>query len=489
MFLGINSINHDASVALIEPCVSSHHKILFAGHAERYSRVKNDEHINRELLNDCFKYGSPTKIFWYEKPWLKATRKWYSGQTPYTYNLKEYLAQFNLDHLPIETVNHHEAHAAMGYYTSGFDNAHVLVVDAIGEWNTTSIWKAKNGKLIRVLTQNYPHSMGLFYSAITQACDLKPNEEEYILMGMAAYGHPYHAEQLKKELFSVFKPPMIKLKENLHKGCKHYFENKNWNKYDIAASAQAVFEEFILKTTEWIAQDADNIKNLIIVGGAALNCVANGKIRDAGLFDNIWVPPNPGDAGLCIGAVAAKTQRHVEFDNAYLGYNIDKEFNLRGLMETLERGEITAIAHGRAEFGPRALGHRSLVADPRGSEIKDRVNEIKKRQKFRPFAPVILEEHANIYFANTKYNQEYMQWTNVCRFPEEFPAICHVDGTSRIQTVPKNNSFIRKVLEAFYSRTGCPMLLNTSLNIKGEPLVNSWQDAERFSKLHNVKVF
>jgi len=125
----------------------------------------------------------------------------------------------------------------------------------------------------------------------------------------------------------------------------------------------------------------------------------------------------------------------------------------------------------------------------RGSEIKDRVNEIKKRQKFRPFAPLILEEHATVYFQNVKYNQEYMQWTNNCRFPDEFPAICHVDGTSRIQTVPKNNSLIRKVLEGFYNKTGCPMLLNTSLNIKGEPLVNTWQDAERFSKLHDVKVF
>jgi carbamoyltransferase len=207
------------------------------------------------------------------------------------------------------------------------------------------------------------------------------------------------------------------------------------------------------------------------------------------MFKNIWVPPNPGDAGLSLGAVLAVTRKQAVFDHAYLGTDIGRDLDIGSVIQSLLDSGIVGVANGRAEWGPRALGNRSLLADPRGSDVKDRVNAIKKREEFRPFAPVILEEHAEKYFRNIRYNQRYMQWTNECLYPEQFPAIVHVDGTSRIQTVPNNNTSIRRILEAWYERTGCPMLLNTSLNIKGEPLVNTWDDALRFSKLNEVIVY
>jgi carbamoyltransferase len=481
--LGINALNHDASVTLTNGT-----DILFAAHAERYSRIKNDSDLNCDLLDDCLSNGEPDEICWYEKPWAKFTRKLYSGESLDYYSVKDYLSKYNLKNIPIHTVNHHEAHAAMGYFTSGFDAAAVVVMDAIGEWNCTSIWQGVGTDLKRKLTINYPYSMGLFYSAVTQAVGLKPNEEEYILMGMAAYGKPIHAEQMIKDLFVKWKPPNLISQYNFHRGLNWYFADKNWNSMDIAASAQYLSEQFTLGCGQWVKQHLPN-DNLVLVGGVSLNCVANGKLRDTDMFKNIWVPPNPGDSGLSLGAICAVQKQHIRFTDACLGYEIQKELDITGLINTLSTQGIAALAHGRAEFGPRALGNRSLLADPRGATIKDRVNKIKKRQAFRPFAPIVLEEYAADIFENVKYNQQYMQWTNVCRFPELYPAICHVDNTSRIQTVPKNNSHIRKILEAWHAKTGCPMLLNTSLNIKGQPLVNSWQDAEDFGKHYGVSVF
>ena len=200
--------------------------------------------------------------------------------------------------------------------------------------------------------------------------------------------------------------------------------------------------------------------------------------------------PNPGDAGSSLGAAALAYGGPVRFDNAYLGTEISGPYPVNAILDSLLTDKITGVASGRAEFGPRALGNRSLLADPRGPDIKDRVNQIKRRQEFRPFAPVILEEHVNDYFDMPRgfIDSSYMQVVGHCRHPELFPAIVHHDGTSRIQTVPANSSGLRELLEKWYVVTGCPMLLNTSLNIKGEPMVNDRADADRFEKLYNVKV-
>jgi carbamoyltransferase len=207
-------------------------------------------------------------------------------------------------------------------------------------------------------------------------------------------------------------------------------------------------------------------------------------------FDNIWIMPCPGDAGSSLGAAALAYGYRVQWTGADLGHDIPGDYPVDSAMAALLRDRIVGVASGRAEFGPRALGNRSLLADPRGSEIKEKVNDIKRRQQFRPFAPVILEELADTYFDMPRCwsDSRYMQIVARCRHPYLFPAVIHVDDTSRVQTVPKDGSGIRKLLEAWYAETGCPMLLNTSLNIRGEPMVNDRADADRFEQLYGVRV-
>jgi carbamoyltransferase len=200
--------------------------------------------------------------------------------------------------------------------------------------------------------------------------------------------------------------------------------------------------------------------------------------------------PNPGDCGSSLGAAALSYGKKLNWQNAYLGTDIPGPYPVKDLISELLTNKIVGVASGRAEFGPRALGNRSLLADPRGRDIKDRVNEIKRRQKFRPFAPVILEELVDQYFEMPKNwsASRYMQVVAKCKYPDKFPAIVHADGTSRVQTVSKDASGIRELLEKWYLMTDCPMLLNTSLNIRGEPMVNDRSDADRFEKLYGIKV-
>ena len=226
------------------------------------------------------------------------------------------------------------------------------------------------------------------------------------------------------------------------------------------------------------------------MGGVALNCLANQYLGR--YFNDIWIMPNPGDAGSSLGAAALAHGRPIRWAGPYLGHNIAGDYPVDAIIECLSHDRICGVASGHAEFGPRALGNRSLFADPRGSDIKDRVNAIKRRQKFRPFAPVILEEMADQFFDFSPgwRSSPYMQSVARCRYPDLYPAICHFDGTSRVQTVERSNkSGVRQLLEKWFLLTGCPMLLNTSLNIRGEPMVNDRADADRFEKLYNVKVF
>jgi carbamoyltransferase len=224
------------------------------------------------------------------------------------------------------------------------------------------------------------------------------------------------------------------------------------------------------------------------MGGVALNCSANRLLGEH--FDRIWIMPCPGDAGSSLGAAALAFKRKIFWRNAYLGYAIDGAYPVNSVLDHLLSTGIVGVASGRAEFGPRALGNRSLLADPRGNDIKDRVNEIKRRQKFRPFAPVILEELADQFFDMPRgwHHSRYMQSVACCRHPDLFPAIVHADGSSRVQTVPRDGTGIRELLEKWYVMTGCPMLLNTSLNIRGEPMVNDRADADRFERLYSVPV-
>jgi carbamoyltransferase len=318
---------------------------------------------------------------------------------------------------------------------------------------------------------------------MTQRVGLRPLDEEYILMGMAAYGKPIHV----KEMLTLFNDTVtLDFKENLHVGVNDNFLS-GANEMDIASSAQHI-AEWLIKMVMAKAKEVGHSKNLVYGGGVALNCLANRLLGD--YFKNIWIMPNPGDAGSSLGAACIGYGKRINWTNAFLGHDISGPYPTNRILDSLLTDKIVGVANGRAEFGPRSLGNRSLLADPRGNEIKDKVNEIKRRQKFRPFAPVILEEYADMYFdmPHGFDNSRYMQVIARCRHPDLFPAIVHHDGTSRVQTVPKDGSGIRELLEKWYVMTGCPMLLNTSLNIRGEPMVNDRNDADRFELKYNVKV-
>ena len=487
--LGISAGFHDASATVID----TRGEILFAGHSERYSKLKNDPNLSDGLISELCPWQYDTIAF-YERPWLHNLQQLYTGQRhfgPWTVRgaLQQQLGLWYTKPAEHEVCfPHHLSHAAAGFQTSPFDRATVVVIDAIGEFDTISIYAAEyvNGRAVykKLWGQRYPHSIGLFYSAMTEQVGLKPMEEEYILMGMSAYGSPLPSVVMQQQL--VDSVEHVRFKENLHIGSSYYYQD-HFDAEDIAAGAQQVAEELIASVMKR-AQAFGFSTNLVYQGGVALNCLANRTLGN--YFENIWIMPCPGDAGSSLGAAALAYGGKINFDHAYLGRNISGTYPVHALVRGLLRDRIVGVASGRAEFGPRALGNRSLLADPRGPDIKDRVNEIKRRQKFRPFAPVILAEHCDEFFDMPRGfgSSPYMQSVARCRRPDAFPAIVHHDGTSRVQTVDRNGSGIRRLLEAWYAATGCPMLLNTSLNIRGEPMVNTRADADRFEQLYGVEV-
>lgn len=485
MILGITGQNHDASMALIDG-----QNILWAAHSERYTRLKNNPLLNLDMVKELYEYGSPSQIVWFEKPYPKNIRRLWSGERPWHKSPKEELERVGLGNIPIEYVWHHESHAAAGYYTSKFDSADIVVIDAIGEWDTVSYWKGLGSSIKKQWSKKYPNSIGLFYTAFTHYLGLKPNEEEYILMGMAALGQPKYINEMLDFFFVDWNPPSLKLRYNLHQGCRWWDRPQDATDYDIAATVQAIYELYIVALLTDITLWKPVNKNLVLMGGCALNCVANNKIAKLGIYENIWIMPNPGDAGSAIGSVAALTKQHLNWQGPYLGTNIDRPLDIDKIVDDLMNGKVVAVANGRAEFGPRALGNRSLLCDARGPDAKDKMNALKKREAFRPFAPAVLEEHAKIYFDMPVPSTPYMQFVADCIQPDLLPGICHYDNTSRVQTVTaSDNPVFRNLLERWYDRSGCPILMNTSLNIKGEPLVNSWQDAERWQNKYGVTVY
>jgi carbamoyltransferase len=502
--LGISAGFHDAAATVI----NRHGDILFAGHSERYSKVKNDANISAGLIEEISKFDI-NEIAYYERPWAKQLRRLYSGEgiqwqsLTVEQSLRKQLGSWYtelknkqvtdeirpLTNISTSSYNHHLSHASAGFQTSPFNRATVVVIDAIGEWDTISIWGAEynkkgQAKYKKLWGQKYPHSIGLFYSAITKEVGLKPNEEEYILMGMAAYGKT--TELLPDILSRVYikDDQEIIFRDNLHTGITSNWriDNEAW-----AWAAQEIVEKLIYNVIRR-SKSFDWSTNLVYMGGVALNCLANRNLGD--YYDNIWIMPNPGDAGSSLGAAALAYGQRINWTTAFLGHDIPGGYPVNDALDHLVTTGIVGVASGRAEFGPRALGNRSLLADPRGPDIKDRVNEIKRRQKFRPFAPVILAELADQYFDMYPgwESSPYMQSVAQCKRTDFFPAIVHYDGSSRVQTVPKDGSGIRELLEKWYVLTGCPMLLNTSLNIRGEPMVNDRDDADRFEKLYNVPV-
>ena len=470
IILGVNETSHDASVSLIE-----NGKIIFAGHAERYSKQKNDWYINDSLVNDALSYGAPNAIAYYEKPLLKASRLFLKG------GAGEWRPKFNIDGIPRKSFSHHYSHACAGYYTSSFTDAAIVVLDSIGEYNTSTIWVGEGEKIKLKFKQNYPVSFGLFYSAFTQLVGLMPNQEEYIMMGMAAYGDWTKYYQQVDDYF----PKYDKQKYNFHKGITDWGWVSEQDKFDIAAAVQVVYEQRLIDFMRY-AKDLTKKNNLVFMGGCALNCSANTKLWE--IFNDVWIMPNPGDSGSSLGAAAALYGKHLEWSTPYLGYDLGGEYPVNEIVRGLSENKIAAVASGRAEFGPRALGNRSILADPRDPEIKNKVNLIKKRELFRPFAPVVMEEHASKWF-DINFISPYMQYAVKCLKPDIIPSVVHADGTSRVQTVNKDqHPGLYKVLEQWLYLTGVPVLLNTSLNIKGQPLINDEKDIQEWESHYQHKI-
>ena len=470
IILGINETSHDASVSLIKDG-----QILFAGHAERYSKQKNDWYNNDKIIIDALSYAIPTHIAYYEKPQLKRSRLILKG------GAGDWKPKIPIN-LPVKYFKHHYSHAAAGYYTSSFNDAVIVVLDSIGEYNTSTVWVGEGNKIKLKYKQNYPVSFGLFYSAFTKLIGLIPNQEEYIMMGMAAYGNPNRYFKKVNDYF-----PNIKTqKYNFHKGINDWcLRVTDLNKFDIAAAVQKVYE---LRLAEFMnmAKSITGKTELVFMGGCALNCSANTMLWD--IFDDVWIMPNPGDAGSSLGAAAALYGKHIEWKTPYLGHNLGGEYPINEIITNLIRDKVVAVASGRAEYGPRALGNRSILADPRDPDIKDKVNLIKQREMFRPFAPVVLEEYADKWF-DMDFNSPYMQYAVKCLQPEKIPSVVHQDGTSRVQTVNKDqHPGLYAVLSNWHALTGVPVLLNTSLNIKGQPLLNDKLDIEKWQKQYNFPI-
>ena len=471
---GISANSHNASLSVFDGDA-----LLFASESERFSKIKNDAYLTGGIIQYAKKFGEPELVCWYENPYKKTLRQLLAGQR-WIENTQKYVD------VPIKYYDHHYTHACAGYFTSKFYECCVVVIDAIGEFQTLTIWEAQGNTLKLKYQLRYPHSIGLWYSAMTQRCGLKPNEEEYILMGMSAYGN---SDRLVNDIYEDFIGDDLKFKRNLHKGCKNWRPDliSQQDMFDIAAATQRVYENLFGEVLQ-LAKTKVKSNKLVLMGGCALNCSANPIAYR--YYDDVWIMPAPGDSGSSIGAVLAHKKHHIKWSGPYLGYDMGYKTSNAEIVDYLMQEKLCGIARGRAEFGPRALGNRSLIADPRDPNIKSIVNNIKQRQQFRPFSPVILEDYVNDYFEMPTKRSPYMQYTVKCKKPEDYPGIVHADGTSRVQTLRfADNPRFYTLLSLWYNKTNCPMLLNTSLNIKGQPMVNDGNDCFDWQNKYKIAIF
>lgn len=481
-YLGINALNHESSVSVVDSCGN----ILFSSLSERYSKIKNDMYLNDEMMKNVINTYNPNKIFWYENNTVKKIRKFIT-QEPKNISPQNYIKKYTNKKLIYS--NHHLSHAAAGFATSKFKESCVLVIDSIGELSCTSLWFAstKNQKCeYKLLWESlYPNSLGLFYSSFTKKIGYKPNEEEYILMGLSAFGNSdLLSNKITNDFITLKKNGHYSIKQNLHRGLIEENYLMNEKNEDIAYATQKTFEVVLEHILFNIKEISDN---LVYVGGCALNCVANRLLPK--YFKNVWIMPNPGDGGLSLGCIASTMKIKLNWTGPYLGYDVLGEYPIKDAVDVLKVKKIVGICKGKSEFGPRALGNRSLFADPRDKNIKILVNNIKQREQFRPFAPVIKIENFKKHFNSQIQESPYMQYAVGYKYPQEYSSICHVDNTSRVQTVSKENHYdLWNLLDLWEKETNCPMLLNTSLNIKGQPIINDENDMKNFSSLYKIIV-
>ena len=543
--LGISCYYHDSAAAILK---DGH--VVAAVEEERFSRKKFDDGFPRMAIDWCLKEAGITpeqinSVAFYDKPVLKFERlldnyiavaprglysflnvipKWLHKRLWIKEEIKKHLQGYQGD---IIFPEHHMSHAAHTFFTSPFDEAAILTVDGVGEWSTTSFGSAENTSIKLTNDIRWPHSIGMFYSAFTYFLGFKVNEGEYKLMGLSAYGKPKYYDLILNEILDV------KNDGSLHLNLKYFaftydkvMTNQKFAElfgiprreenvkaeqihYDIAASAQKVLEDIMLKMVNHVHKKT-GMKNLCLGGGVALNGVANYRILKEGHFESVHIPPSPGDGGSAIGCAQYlyyihKKQRRIIVqdhakriqENVYVGpsfsndeiksfleeNNIDYEYLTREqLLQTtaklISEQNVVGWYQGKIEWGPRALGNRSILADPRDSKMKDVLNEkIKHRELFRPFAPSILEEYVSEYF-DLNIPSPYMLFVAKVKKPDKIPAVTHVDGTGRLQTVSREaNPLYYDLINDFYKITGVPVVVNTSMNVRGEPIVNTPEQA------------
>jgi carbamoyltransferase len=535
VIVGISAHFHDSACAVL---VGG--ELISAAQEERFSRIKQDPGIPRRAFRDCLRQAGLTIadidcIAYYEDPVKKLDRQLWMALPDLPDARPE--ALFRLDahrpareirdilgyEGPIEFVDHHLSHAASAYFFSGFSDAAVLTVDAVGEWATTA-WSAGSGDRLDLLDEvQFPHSLGLLYSTVTGHLGFEVNEGEYKVMGLAPYGQPRFVDRVRQLIHvtedGTFTLDLSYFDFNSHKSMAtprltELFELPprrpesaiDQEHCDLARSLQVVTEEVLMELTARARRMVPS-GNLCMAGGVALNVVAVRRIVEEGPFDDVFVQPAAGDAGGSLGAAAVVHQRltgqraakgrmrsallggaHATDEIArildgagergFLDFRGREKELLATVADRLADGKVVAWYHGRMEFGPRALGGRSILADPRVTDMRDRINaSVKMREAFRPFAPAVLAEKARAHF-RLDHESPFMLETCQVISDLDLPAITHVDGSARMQTVTEeNNGRFYRLIRAFEERTGCPLVLNTSFNLRGEPIVRTPVDA------------
>jgi carbamoyltransferase len=564
--LGISAFYHDSAAALIVDG-----RIVAAAQEERFTRKKHDSGFPACAIQFCLDYAAISLsdvdyVAFYDKPLLKFERLLESymsfaprGVRSFCMSMPAWIREklFQKDLLAGELpgvaqdrilfAEHHLSHAASAFYPSPFERAAVLTMDGVGEWATTSVAVGEGASLRIEKEIHFPHSLGLLYSAFTYYTGFKVNSGEYKLMGLAPYGRPRFAQKILDNLVDLKADGSFRLNMEYFRfarglqmtddprferlfGVRRRLNGEEpltQEHMDLAVSVQQVLEEAVLRLGRSLA--ADGHRNLCLAGGVALNCVANGKLQRAGLFDGIWIQPAAGDAGGALGAAFAayhlelgKERTVSPMQSALLGPSFTQDEVARRLaaagarftvcanddalleacVQALIEQKAVGWMQGRMEFGPRALGARSILADPRSAAMQSVLNlKVKFRESFRPFAPSVLREHVADWFEFDGESPYMLMTVSVAKgrrveaSPEqealfgieklkvarsEVPSVTHVDYSARIQTVSREtNPKYYALIERFYERTGCPMLVNTSFNVRGEPIVHSPEDAFR----------
>ena len=573
--LGISAFYHDSAAALVVDG-----NIAAAAQEERFTRKKHDPGFPSHAIDYCLKEAGKTPsdidyVVFYEKPLKKFERlietylsfapagfRSFSMAIPVWLKEKVHLPKVIRQSLgpgvraPIVFTDHHESHAASAFFPSPFDEAAILTLDGVGEWSTTTFGVGRGNRIELTRQIQFPHSLGLLYSAITYYCGFKVNSGEYKLMGLAPYGKPVYKDLITKHLIDLKDDGSFWLDMQYFNYCQGLtMTNQKFHDLfggpprnpesaidqrhmDLAASIQAVTEDAVLAIGRTIHRET-GMKRLVMAGGVALNCVANGRLLREGPFDDIWIQPAAGDAGGALGAAlfvwyqlldnvrggrAADTQRGSYLGPRFAPAEITAFLDGAGVKYThasneadlidrvaalLEQEKIVGWFQGRMEFGPRALGARSIIGDPRSPRMQANMNlKIKFRESFRPFAPIVLREEASRWFGiDPRHESPYMllvapvlehhrvtvseaQRETMDKDPDlrnrvnvprsSIPAVTHVDYSARLQTVDDGrNPRLAALLRRFQQRTGCPVLVNTSFNVRGEPIVCTPEDAYR----------